>query len=279
MSMKKKILTAMASVLILTAIPSVTSFAGQWKQNDIGYWYENDQGSYVKNSWLSDDGKWYHFDNNGYMQKNEWIMDSGKWYYLDAEGICLMNTTTPDNYTVGPDGARIFQMPATGLPDLKSMILTSEEEKYNFILELETSPDSLWEIITYEQLIPDDMNEIVTDVDYYGALCKHILKKYKNASLAQPMSSNNPAIRVYGYFVEEYRQLYIKYLSSMSKNLTNRQYAAYVENMNKLDKETTQLIERYEPYLDEISNWYSFLYYDYDYGYDYDYSNDYDYSY
>lgn len=272
--MKKKIITAVTCAIMLASISCITSFAGQWKQDDTGSWYEHDNGSYVKNGWLADDGKWYHFDNDGYLQKNEWVMDSGRWYYLGADGACLVNTTTPDNYTVGADGARIFQMPATGLPSLESLKMASADEKYAFISELysgmySSANDSLWTLSQYAQMIPEDMNEVVTDVDYYRALCDHILKKFKHASLADSMSSSNPAIRVYGYCMEEYRQIYIKYLALLSKNLKNGQFAAYLENISNLEKETDQLEERYAPYMTEIGDWYSSLYY-YDY-YDYDY--------
>lgn len=281
--MKKKILTALTCALMFMAIPCMTSLAGQWKEDNIGKWFQNDNGTYVTNTWLSDNDRWYHFDSNGYMQKSEWIMDSGKWYYMDADGSCLFNTTTPDNYRVGADGAYIFQMPATGLPSLESMRFASTEEKHTFVNDLysgmySSGSDSLWELGQYEQMIPENMNEIVADPSYYGALCDHILKKYQKASLDQSMASGNPAIRVYGYYMEEYRQLNIKYLSQLSKNLKNGQFAAYLENLSNLEKEGSALESRYEPYVNEIYEWYysSYYsdyydyygsYYDYDYGY------------
>lgn len=279
--MKKKILAAMACAMMFTAIPGFTAFAGQWKQDNIGSWYQNDNGSYVQNTWLEDEGRWYHFNSSGYMQKNEWIMDSGKWYYMGADGVCLVNTTTPDNYLVGSDGAYVFQMPATGLPTLESMKFTGMDEKRAFIAELystmyTSANDNLWDLSDYEEMIPENMNEIVLDAQYYSALCDHILKKFKNASLAESMASGNPATRVYGYCMEEYRQLYVKYLGTMSKNLKNGQFAAYMENLDNLEKESTQLENRYMPYLDEISDWYtSAYYYDYYNNYYSDYYSDY----
>lgn len=114
---------------------SMTSYAGEWKKDSEGYKYlEN--GRYVQSSWLRtlSDGSWYHFNNRGYMDTG-WIMD-GKWYYLDAtngylmtnrwignyyvgsDGAMLTNTTTPDGYRVGGDGAW------DGAPAFKSLTST-----------------------------------------------------------------------------------------------------------------------------------------------------------
>lgn len=37
--------------------------------------------------------------------ENHWQETDGKWYYCGADGAMLTNTTTPDNYYVGADGA------------------------------------------------------------------------------------------------------------------------------------------------------------------------------
>ena len=61
----------------------------------------------INTGWIQHDGVWYYFDEKGRAIKNAWFQDpeSGKWYYFDNEGRMLVNTTTPDGYTVGPDGA------------------------------------------------------------------------------------------------------------------------------------------------------------------------------
>lgn len=101
--MKKRI-CIIASILALTFGSSITCIAGSWQQNQIGFWYQNDDGSYPTNSWMQDsDGKWYYFDENGYMLHDQWIGN----YYVGSSGEMLINTTTPDGYQVGPDGAWI----------------------------------------------------------------------------------------------------------------------------------------------------------------------------
>lgn len=81
--MKKELLTG-AAAFIMAAAMSMTSFAGQWKQDGAGWWYQNEDGSYVNNGWNWIDGKCYYFMPNGY---------------------CLTGTQTPDGYTVDETGA------------------------------------------------------------------------------------------------------------------------------------------------------------------------------
>lgn len=79
--MKKAITIVIATATM--ASQAMTAMAAEWKQNEIGYWYQEDNGSYPTNSWKWINGKCYYFDSNGYM---------------------LANTTTPDGYTVDATG-------------------------------------------------------------------------------------------------------------------------------------------------------------------------------
>lgn len=78
----KVLVTTMALMVSM----SITAFAGEWKQDAIGWWYQNDDGSYPINGWQTIDGKDYYFDENGYM---------------------LTDTVTPDGFSVDSSGAKI----------------------------------------------------------------------------------------------------------------------------------------------------------------------------
>lgn len=82
--MKKiKVLIATLAIITLTTFPVLAD----WKHDPDGrWWYQNDDGSYPVNQWKEIGGKQYYFGDDGYM---------------------LANTTTPDGYQVGDDGARI----------------------------------------------------------------------------------------------------------------------------------------------------------------------------
>jgi hypothetical protein len=81
----KKSNLLIATVMISEALSSV-AFAGEWKQDATGWWYESDNGSYPVNCWQEINGKQYYFDGSGYL---------------------LLNTTTPDGKQVGADGVMI----------------------------------------------------------------------------------------------------------------------------------------------------------------------------
>lgn len=68
-----------------TTTPSAQQAEG-WVQDNVGWWWRNADGSYPVNAWKEINGKQYYFGSDGYM---------------------LHDTTTPDGYTVGSDGAWI----------------------------------------------------------------------------------------------------------------------------------------------------------------------------
>lgn len=87
--MKKfgKLLTA---TFLLTFSMTITAFAGTWKQDNAGWWWQNDDGTYPKSTW-----QWIDDDGDGTAES----------YCFDANGYVYTNTTTPDGYTVNGDGA------------------------------------------------------------------------------------------------------------------------------------------------------------------------------
>lgn len=76
-------LVAAAAGLMVLAL-AIPASAGEWEQDETGWWYQNDGGSYPNNGWT-------------------WI--DGRCYYFTPEGYCLIDTQTPDGYTVDASGA------------------------------------------------------------------------------------------------------------------------------------------------------------------------------
>ena len=83
---RKKCQMMVIAVLLATVALSMSAFAGQWKQDDTGWWYQNEDGTYVKSEW-------------------SWI--DGKCYYFNEDGYCLQSVQTPDGYSVDAQGAWI----------------------------------------------------------------------------------------------------------------------------------------------------------------------------
>lgn len=89
--MKKKLATlVLAGLLALSSLS--TAFAGTWLQDNVGWWYQNDDGTYPANGW-----HWIDGNNDG----------TAECYYFNESGYCLINTTTPDGYAVDANGAWI----------------------------------------------------------------------------------------------------------------------------------------------------------------------------
>lgn len=82
--MNKLLVLLMSATIAISS--TIASFAGEWKQDNVGWWYQHDDLSYVKNNWQEINGKQYYFNDSGYI---------------------LTNTTTPDGKKVGTDGAMI----------------------------------------------------------------------------------------------------------------------------------------------------------------------------
>ena len=93
----------MAGVLVLSNI----AFAGEWKRNNVGWWYQESTGAYPTSRWSNIGEKWYYFDNVGYMVHDKWIGD----YYLGSDGAMLTSTVTPDGYRVDASGKWIYSSP------------------------------------------------------------------------------------------------------------------------------------------------------------------------
>ena len=47
--MRKRVLVLAA--LALSSMMSISAYAGEWKQDNTGWWYQNDDGSYPANTW------------------------------------------------------------------------------------------------------------------------------------------------------------------------------------------------------------------------------------
>lgn len=89
--MKKKVISILATCGI-TAAMSITAFAGQWRQDTEGWWYDFGDGTWPVNQWV-----WIDGDQDGVAES----------YWFDQDGYCLLGTTTPDGHTVDASGAWI----------------------------------------------------------------------------------------------------------------------------------------------------------------------------
>ena len=93
--MKKKMLVLTVAAMLVGSAPA---YAGQWQQG---------QGD--------NSGKWHYMKDDGSLAANGWQAIDGAFYYFDSDGWMLADTTTPDGYKVGADGAWIQEGPNAGV--------------------------------------------------------------------------------------------------------------------------------------------------------------------
>ena len=113
--MKRKMFAAslvMALTLLgMAYVNTSTAYAGTWKQNSVGWWYQNDNGTYKANEWLQDtNGTWYRFNSYGYMIQGGWAQVDGVWYYFDSAGKMAANQWIGSYYV---DSSGAWQQNAT----------------------------------------------------------------------------------------------------------------------------------------------------------------------
>lgn len=87
--MRKGFIKVLTTTALLSMLASSTVFAGQWKSDNNGWWYQNDDGSYPTNTW-----QWIDGNSDGVSES----------YYFNENGYMLANSTK-DGYTVNADGA------------------------------------------------------------------------------------------------------------------------------------------------------------------------------
>ena len=78
------------AVAAFSSIMASSAMAGTWKQNNVGWWFDNGNGTYPASTW-----QWIDGNNDGIAEC----------YYFDRAGYMLANTSTPDGYQVNASGA------------------------------------------------------------------------------------------------------------------------------------------------------------------------------
>ena len=112
MKMKKATKFLLGGALVILFLTPVSQVKADWHQDNVGWWYSLNDGSYFKDTVAQIDGKNYKFDNRGYMitgwqynvsddgdyhgwyyydpvngdEKRGWQLIDGKWYYLTPFG-------------------------------------------------------------------------------------------------------------------------------------------------------------------------------------------------
>ena len=74
----------------------------QWGLVD-NNWYYFDFNGNMQTGWCLINNNWYYFKPSGEMVTG-WQLINDYWYYFVESGEMLVNSITPDGYSVGNDG-------------------------------------------------------------------------------------------------------------------------------------------------------------------------------
>lgn len=124
---KKQLLVGLlsATMVVGSAMPA---FAAEWKRDDIGWWYEEDNGQYPTATWKFINNNWFYFQHSGYASTG-WIFESGRWYFADSDCYMLTGWVNVEgkNYYLNPisDGTKGAML--TGNVEIDGVTYTFDE--------------------------------------------------------------------------------------------------------------------------------------------------------
>lgn len=126
------------SLVSAISVCSVFTALANWKQNETGWWYEEENGNYIKTDWKLINGKWYYFGEDGYLYTNK---------------------VTPDGYKVDKNGEITEKLEETEIEDDKSLEETIPVVEETTELEIEETES---EVHTFEETTVIESSETQT---------------------------------------------------------------------------------------------------------------------
>lgn len=105
---KSKAFLFLAALCLAFFLTPQTVHAAGFVQDGAGVKYQNDDGSYMKDSWVQVGQSIYHLDANGYVQFG-WIQVGSLWYNMGADGICQ----NPNGSAAPDSSAAVSAAPAS----------------------------------------------------------------------------------------------------------------------------------------------------------------------
>ena len=217
------------SVLLAIVNVSMIAFAGSWQSDDYGWWYQNDNGSYVK---------------------SDWLQDNGKFYFMGIDGYMLTDTVSPDGIRINGAGeAEEYRIDDNGLPvSTRDKIIylndvLSSINDGSFADTLKFQNDALEMVNLMQQADNIALDELVTRIKQYTF--KQYLNHHDkvNCALAYECEASKQAFINYypllkeardrddAVLEEKYANLILSSISSFENTLKSMlNWAEYIQN-------------------------------------------------
>lgn len=226
--MKKNLFKILAGTMILTFTFSISSFAGSWQASENNWKYQNNDGSYVTNSWVT--------ENNEH-------------YYFDANGIMLKNTLSPDGYPLGRDGKRIQND-----EKLPSSFSGSETEFASY------SSDALNFCDGYNKNFNDTYDEVMSGIvnvyknqDFDNA--KNAINRIDSYDFSTYMNSENAIIRKLSTASEIFRIEQVYYMSEIVNAAQQQDENTFSSLCDKLMLSVDKYADNSIAIIDQLASW------------------------
>lgn len=196
--MKKGLIMVLTTVFTLAL--SITAFAGEWKQDAKGWWWDNGDGTYPKNAW-----QWCDGNGDGVSEC----------YYFDGNGYCLMNTTTPDGYLVDANGAWVVdgKVQTQGTVSKAAQVFNYDNlsdaecaKETVFSLMTKLKYPSTWKFINAWKLIPNDGKGRIIVIEY--------------------TAMNDIGLRPHGYFAQPFINGKVSFGSKYTGSIFSSAYSS-----------------------------------------------------
>lgn len=110
--MRRKIAKMMLTSILFAAVMPKAVHAAGWMQDEVGWWYQNTDGSYPAATW-----SWIDGNQDG----------SAECYYFDENGYLLTDAGTPDGYQVNAEGKWIVN----GMVQIQGVSVAGENTGIN----------------------------------------------------------------------------------------------------------------------------------------------------
>lgn len=173
--MKKSIVIGLGMSLCL----SFTAYAGEWKQDDNGWWWQNDDGTYPTNTWQWLDGnkdgisECYYFGNDGYLlvdtQIDGYIVDGNGAWVENGNIQTQQEQRNESQQTV--DNGRLVDFSQWFYTDLQYFMKAREAldtDNYNDYWYCTNPDNSMSKYDEYYDIYPSVWNHgMNTSTDYY----------------------------------------------------------------------------------------------------------------
>lgn len=212
---------------ILLSFP-ITSLAGNWQPIGNEWKYQKDDGSYVSDSWLSEQGISYYFNKDGWM---------------------LKNTLSPDGLPLGRDGKLLSD--TEPLPDTFSGTEAEYTTQLHAFVEFLDGYNKPFNQ-AYDEIYPFVLR-VGTNLEYTSALAS--TDRLDSFDFSSYMASEYIGIRKAALYNEIFRIEQTYYLTEIIKASEQQNTQYYIELCDKMMISVNAYADRYKSLLNQISQW------------------------